>query len=224
MIPDVAKYNTIPKHPGTMPTNLGIDKTNGKLALCNGDALNCFSTTGDEYHLLQPWKPSSGTTKLQAMDQLVETIKSYPPGQARIDKAGFKIITTKPNYLYVQFESMKHGFIDDVEFAVMVDSSANGSNKNNNDDNIFIQVRSASRIGFFDLGVNGKRLNWISNHLVETYGWRQTNKPITSESYPDYFPMIPFTYDDYIRSVLSPETCPVPANPLECKDPESGPA
>jgi len=213
-VPEMVNYKNIPKHPGTTPSNLGMDKNNGKLAICDG-ALNCFSTTGDDTHLLQPWTPKGGTSKTQAMDQLVDTIKSYPPGQARIDKAGFKIVSKKPEYLYVQFESGKHGFIDDVEFAVSGGDSSNP---------LEVQVRSASRMGFLDLGVNGKRLNWISNHLVETYGWRQTNKPITPESYPDYFPMMPFSFDDYIRSVLSPETCPVPANPLECKDPESGPA
>ena len=28
-----------------------------------------------------------------------------------------------------------------------------------------------------------------------------------------------FTFDDYIRSVVTPETCPVPEEPLNCKDP-----
>jgi len=211
-IPEMKNYKNIPKHPGKTPTDtLGISD-DGKLALCDG-APNCFSTTGDDSHLLQPWKPKGGTSKSQAMEQLVDTIKAYPPGQARIDRGGFKIVSSKPDYLYVQFESMKHGFIDDVEFALS--SSSN---------NIELQVRSASRMGFLDLGVNGKRLNWISNHLVETYGWKQTDKPITPETYPDYFPMMPFSFDDYIRSVLSPETCPVPSNPLECLDPASGPA
>lgn len=213
-IPEMKNYKNIPKHPGKTPTDVGIDNTDGRLAICDG-APNCFSTTGDDSHLLQPWNPKGGISKTQAMDQLVNAIKAYPPGQARIDRGGFKIVTSKPDYLYVQFESMKHGFIDDVEFAFSGGSSS---------ETIEIQVRSASRMGFLDLGVNGKRLNWISTHLVETYGWRQTDKPITPDVYLDYFPMMPFSFDDYIRSVLSPETCPVPANPLECKDPSSGPA
>jgi len=224
-IPEMKNYNNIPKHPGTTPTTLGIDPTTGKLALCEEGALNCFSTTGNDsdFYLLQPWIPKNrDISKTQATKQLVETIKAYPPGQNRVDKGGFRIISSKPGeYLYIQFASMKHGFIDDVEFAIS-DNNDNGDSSTPFD----IQVRSASRIGFLDLGVNGKRLNWISNHLVDTYGWtRQSdNPPITPASYPDYFPMMPFSFDDYIRSVLSPESCPVPANPLECNDPASGPA
>ena len=98
---------------------------------------------------------------------------------------------------------MKHGFIDDVEFATS--NSGEG-----------VQVRSSSRMGELDLGVNAKRLNWISNEL-RSNGW--TAPAITKADFPDYFANIAFTYDDYIRSVLNPEYCPVPALPLDCKDP-----
>ena len=97
---------------------------------------------------------------------------------------------------------MKRGFIDDVEFAV--------TNKGE------VQVRSSSHIGFLDLGVNAKRLNWISNEL-RSKGW--TAPAITEDNYPDYFIKLMFTYDDYIRSVLNPDDCPVPTDPLTCKDP-----
>ena len=127
------------------------------------------------------------------MDELLETIKSYPPGQKNVDKGGFSIITASADYLYVQFESLKFGFIDDVEFAVKGGE---------------VQVRSSSRLGFLDLGVNARRLNWISEQLRKK-GW--TAAAITREDYPDYFNMMPFTFDDYIRSVLFPKDCPVPA-------------
>jgi len=195
-IPDMEKYRTKTKYPGTQP-ELGLQK-NGKLNKC-ADAPNCFSSGGDESHLLKPWKPKAGSN---AMEDLLETIQSYPPGQAKIDRGGFSIITSKSNYLYVQFESMKRGFIDDVEFAV--------TNKGE------VQVRSSSRIGFLDLGVNAKRLNWISNEL-RSKGW--TAPAITEDNYPDYFIKLMFTYDDYIRSVLNPDDCPVPTDPLTCKDP-----
>jgi len=134
----------------------------------------------------------------------VETIRAYPPGQGRIDKGGFKVITATDTYLYVQFESLKLGFIDDVEFAITSTDTTNS-----------VQVRSSSRIGFLDLGVNGKRLNWISNELRSNKGWIVAPK-ITEEEYPDYFPMLTFTYDDYIRSVLDPDKCPIPSQPLTC--------
>ncbi len=195
-IPEMEMYKNKDKNPGTQP-KLGL-KSNGKLAMCD-DGLNCFSTSGDEIHRIDLWKPKPGNN---AMKDLTETIKAYPPGQSRVDKGGFSIVTSKPDYLYVQFESMKHGFIDDVEFAV---------NKNNE-----VQVRSSSRIGGLDLGVNAKRLNWISADL-RGKGWKAP--AITKEDYPDYFNTLVFTFDDYIRSVLYPEYCPVPSQPLECKEP-----
>ena len=160
-------------------------------------APNCFSTSGpDESHQLPLWKPKAGSN---AMGELLETVKAYPPFQKRIDGGGFKIISASADYLYVQFESLKNGFIDDVEFAVK-----DGK----------VQVRSSSRLGFLDLGVNAKRLNWISAQLREL-GWAAPK--ITQDDYPDYFSLLLFNYDDYIRSVLSPSTCPNPAVPLECK-------
>ena len=88
-----------------------------------------------------------------------------------------------------------------MEFALLEDEN----NNNNNNSIMEVQVRSSSRIGFLDLGVNGKRLNWFATYLQTTYGW-DIPEQITPTNYSDYFPMMPFSYDDYIRSVLSPET------------------
>jgi len=192
----MALYRTQTKHPGTQPA-LGL-QGNGKLAICDY-APNCFSTSGDASHLLTPWKPKKAGS---GMAELLETVRAYPPGQARIDRGGFSIVTARADYLYVQFESLKKGFVDDVEFAV-----TDGA----------VQVRSSSRLGFLDLGVNAKRLNWISAEL-RARGW--TAPAITEEEYPDYFTTLVFTYDDYIRSVLSPRDCPIPSQPTTCKDPK----
>lgn len=238
-IPEMAEYRKKARdrgwstYPGTEPA-LGL-QGNGKLASC-GFEPHCFSTSGDADRLLKLWRPPAGSN---AMGELLEVVKSYPPFQARIDGGGFKIITADTNYLYVQFESLRKGFIDDVEFAV----NRNGS----------VQVRSSSRLGFLDLGVNAKRLNWISANLRDK-GW--TAPAIIEEDYPDYFQKINFTYDDvrvpasvprtlghamahlaecpltqrcdskpvsvspqYIRSVLSPQTCTSPTDVLNCQDP-----
>ena len=194
-VPDMALYRTQAKNPGTQPA-LGL-QGNGKLATCD-TAPNCFSSSGDESadeRRVSLWKPKPGSN---AMGELLETIKAYPPGQARIDRGGFSIVTASADYLYIQFESLKKGFIDDVEFAVK---------------DGMVQVRSSSRLGFLDLGVNAKRLNWISAEL-RAKGW--TAPAITRADYPDYFGLLFFTYDDYIRSVLSPQTCPDPTLPLDC--------
>ena len=201
-ISDIAQYRAQAKlagwstYPGTQPA-LGL-QGNGKLASCEYEP-NCFSTSGDDSHLLKPWRPKAGS---DTMGELMAAVEEYPPFQARIDGGGFKIITARADYLYVQFESLRKGFIDDVEFAVSTDGS--------------VQVRSSSRIGYLDLGVNAKRLNWLSANLRDK-GW--TAPVITKEDYPDYFQQLNFNYDDYIRSVLSPRTCPTPSDPLNCLDP-----
>ena len=82
-----------------------------------------------------------------------------------------------------------------------------------------VQVRSSSRLGYLDLGVNAKRLNWISASLRDK-GW--TAPKITKEDFPEYFQQLNFNYDDYMRSVLSPQTCASPTDPLNCKDPAAG--
>ncbi len=65
--------------------------------------------------------------------------------------------------MYVQFESLKNGYIDDVEFAYIPSSLSSASSS-------VIQVRSSSRIGYLDYGVNAKRLNFIAQ-LLQKRGW-----------------------------------------------------
>jgi uncharacterized protein (DUF1499 family) len=64
------------------------------------------------------------------------------------------IITETDNYLYAEFTSKLMGFVDDVEF--LLDDSAK-----------VIHVRSASRLGQSDLGVNRKRIEAIREKFNE---------------------------------------------------------
>jgi uncharacterized protein (DUF1499 family) len=61
---------------------------------------------------------------------------------------GGKIVKKAPGYIYAQFTTRLMKYVDDVEF--WYDSSAK-----------VIQVRSASRLGSSDLGVNRKRIETI---------------------------------------------------------------
>ena len=201
-VPEMALFANFTKYPGTQPS-LGLQR-DGKLRRCEY-APNCYSTSGDEYARLKLWKPSPGS---DAMGELLETIQAYPPGQNKVDKGGFSIINASADYLYVQFESLKLGFIDDVEFAV-----TGGA----------VQVRSSSRLGFLDLEVNAKRLNYISKQL-RAKGW--TAPAIKPADYPEHFLQafqLTFTYDDYIRSVVSPLECPCPSEPMACGGPSLRP-
>lgn len=61
---------------------------------------------------------------------------------------GARIITSDNSYLYAEFKTTIFGFIDDVEFHL--DGTARR-----------IEVRSASRLGYSDLGVNRSRVESI---------------------------------------------------------------
>ncbi|NJM21393.1 MAG: DUF1499 domain-containing protein [Richelia sp. RM2_1_2] len=122
---------------GTRPNNLGIN--NGKLAACPNSP-NCVSSqssTTDATHFIQPLNYTD--TPEKALSDLKAVIESEPRT---------KIINESSDYLYAEFKSALMGYVDDVEF--YVDSSSNT-----------IHVRSASRLGQSDLGVNRKRVETI---------------------------------------------------------------
>jgi len=61
---------------------------------------------------------------------------------------GAQVVKSEPGYLYAQFTTKLMKYVDDVEF--WFDPAAN-----------VIQVRSASRVGRGDLGVNRKRIEAV---------------------------------------------------------------
>ena len=144
------------------PTNQTFLNDN---AYITNTAPNCFCSTDsladDPDHNIPPWKwpADKFPTREDAFQQLYEVVAAYPPGQSNIDGGGFDIVTYDPKagYLYVQFESLKNGFIDDVEFAIIGDDEK-------------VKVRSSSRLGYLDFGVNAKRLNYLAKALREK-GW-----------------------------------------------------
>ncbi len=124
---------------GKRPTNIGI--VSGKLAACPSSP-NCVSSfSQDAEHQIQPLAYISSPT--EAMAKLKGAIESLPKT---------KIISATDNYLYAEFTSGLMGFVDDVEF--LVDDGAK-----------VIHVRSASRLGESDLGVNRKRIETIRAQL-----------------------------------------------------------
>lgn len=131
---------------GTKPDNLGVNS--GKLAACPNSP-NCVSSqspTSDETHFIQPLKYSS--TKEKALADLKNVIESE-------DRT--TIINETSDYLYAEFKSALMGFVDDVEF--YLDSNTNT-----------IHVRSASRLGQSDLGVNRKRVETIRTKFNQMQG------------------------------------------------------
>ena len=64
-----------------------------------------------------------------------------------------KILTVEKNYIRVEFTSAVFRFVDDVEFYFPEQQT----------DETIIHIRSASRIGSSDLGVNRKRVEHLRN-------------------------------------------------------------
>jgi uncharacterized protein (DUF1499 family) len=125
---------------GKRPTNIGIQES-GQLAPCPGTP-NCVnSQSQDAQHKIEPLTYDS--TPTQAMADLKTVIQNMERTT---------IITETENYLYAEFKSKLMGFVDDVEF--VLDPSAK-----------VIQIRSASRLGESDLGVNRKRIETIRAKL-----------------------------------------------------------
>jgi uncharacterized protein (DUF1499 family) len=128
--------------PGTRPSNLGVQ--NGQLAACPNTP-NCVSSqapAADKEHSVAPIAyVGEGKVAIAKLKAIVE-------GSERT-----KIIQADDNYLYAEFASKLMGFVDDVEF--YADDSAK-----------VIHVRSASRLGQSDLGVNRKRVEEIRSKLA----------------------------------------------------------
>lgn len=122
---------------GTVP-NLGIN--NGKFMSCPPSP-NCVnSQAADEAHFIEPIRYQG--TQQAAQDRLLQILKS---------EARSKILTVEENYIRAEFSSALFGFVDDVEFYFPKQQA----------DGAFIHVRSASRIGYSDLGVNRERVERI---------------------------------------------------------------
>jgi uncharacterized protein (DUF1499 family) len=120
---------------GAQPGNLGVK--DGGLASCPSSP-NCVSTkAGDREHGIAPLV-FTGPAR-EAKKRLLDVISSMKRA---------RIVTDDGDYLHVEFTSALFRFVDDVEF--VIDESAHK-----------IEFRSASRLGYSDLGVNRKRMEEI---------------------------------------------------------------
>lgn len=122
---------------GAMP-NLGIN--NSKLTPCPKTP-NCVSSQAhDEEHFIEPIYYAG--SQREAHYHLLQIIES---------EKRTKIIKDQENYIRVEFTSALFRFIDDVEFYFPKEKA----------EDTVIHVRSASRVGSSDLGVNRKRIERI---------------------------------------------------------------
>jgi len=118
------------------PENLGWQ--GNSFTACPGTP-NCVnSTTGENRSAYVAPIAFSDTSQI-AHDVLVTIINNMPRTQ---------IITDDGTYIHAEFRSATMGFIDDTEFYIDADNGV-------------IHVRSASRLGNGDMGVNRNRIESI---------------------------------------------------------------
>lgn len=126
---------------GTRPDNLGVRA--GQLAPCPSTPKCVNSQSQDTVHQIPPLTYNS--TDQAAMANLKTVLQSF-----RRTKA----IAQTENYIYTEFTIPVVGFVDDVEFLLDKDAKV-------------IHVRSASRLGEGDLGVNRRRIENIRAKFSE---------------------------------------------------------
>ena len=125
---------------GSQPSaNLGV--VEGRLAPCP-DSPNCVSSRADaESQRIQPLRYDGDPA--QARARLLAVLNS-------MERA--RIVQSDDDDIHAEFRSAVFGFVDDVEFQF--------------DPPGVIQIRSASRIGYYDFGANRERLDAIRARFV----------------------------------------------------------
>ena len=113
---------------------MAIGITEGKLSPCP-DSPNCVSSQSqDPSHFIEPLSYTDSQTEAKA--RLLKVMEAMPRTQ---------VISNTENYIHAECTSLIFRFVDDVEF--LFDHKKK-----------LIHVRSASRIGYSDLGTNRKRI------------------------------------------------------------------
>lgn len=129
---------------GTMPADLGVRA--GRLKACP-DSPNCVNSQAtDGEHAIAPLAFKGEAAA--AMQTLARIVAAAP---------GATIVARRDDYLQATFATPTMGFVDDVEFFVDPARSV-------------IEVRSASRLGHSDLGVNRNRIEDLRRDLAAALG------------------------------------------------------
>lgn len=124
---------------GSPPDNLGVDR--GRLAPCPSSP-NCVSSqadSGDQQIAPLALQGNPSQTRARLIDILS-------------DEPRVRLVAQDAHYLRAEFSSQVLRFIDDVEFLI-------GEER--------VDVRSASRLGYSDFGVNRKRIERLRQRLAE---------------------------------------------------------
>jgi len=126
---------------GNRPSNLGVH--NGTLTPCpkSPNCVSSFADINDEQHAIAPiiYNGRGGT--------IMKQLKAILEGAGNAE-----IISASNNYIHAEFVSTVMLFVDDVEFYIVPDQH-------------IIHVRSASRIGKSDMGINRQRIEILRKKI-----------------------------------------------------------
>ena len=150
-----------------MPSKSSAASTASTIGSCRPNSLNCIQTE---------WSPPKGTSKVDVVQTLRNVIQSYPKsGQQGVDCNGWSMasddLEKDVSTARIEYKScvgpaavavnFGQPFVDDLKLQIE-ESSGNGE--------VVVQVRSASRKGSSDLGVNKKRVDYLAKALAAK-GW-----------------------------------------------------
>lgn len=125
---------------GSRPTDLGYHNGYLKPASSKPNSVNSQAAPGN-YAAIAPIPVQGDASVFFA--NLVRVVAA---------QKGAKVIQQTPTYVYAEFSSSLMGYVDDVEFALDRDRG-------------LVHLRSASRLGYSDLGANRKRIESIRAQL-----------------------------------------------------------
>lgn len=124
---------------GTRPSDLGI--SSGSLAPCPSSP-NCVSSAASGDHAIDGFQLTGSPA--EAWPAIREEVAKLP---------GTEVISETENYLHAESTSSLMRYVDDLELHLQADGT--------------VAVRSASRVGHSDMGVNRERVEQLRAALKE---------------------------------------------------------
>ena len=134
------------------------------LSACSGGSQRANFALAEGRLAACPASPNCVSSQASAQSQRVDAMRYDGDGtlaQARLlrvlrEMARVTVISADASYVHTEFRSVLFGFVDDVEFHFDPPGT--------------IQVRSASRVGYFDFGVNRARVTAIGDRFAALAG------------------------------------------------------
>lgn len=126
---------------GRRPSGLGFHNGRFKPPSWKPNCVSSTVTQTDTKHYIAPLRITGNP--VTAWQRLLHLLKEHPSVQ---------IVEQREGYVYTEFKSRLMGFVDDVEFALDPQAGV-------------IHMRSASRLGIRDFGVNRQRLEGLRTRM-----------------------------------------------------------